>query len=117
MKFPSLSTLWGSIRSVIVRFPIQCLISLFAVVVWWLAIYSTAENLTQNYIKLLALSNLAFCLTLSADLFAETKPLNVNKRWLIRIIIIIFCIVLYYFLSPQWYVRDIYRFALLIIAG
>jgi hypothetical protein len=100
-----------------VRFPIQFLISVFAVVIWWFAIYSTTETQTQNFVKLLALSNLAFCLTLSADLFSETKPLNTTKKWLIRALIIVFCIVLFYVLSPQWYVRDIYRFALLIIAG
>lgn len=117
VKFPSLTTLWDSTRSVIVRFPIQFVISAFAVVIWWLAIRSTTEHQTQIFYKLLALSNLAFCLTLSADLFSETKRLAAAKRWLINILIVIFCIVLFYVLSPQWYIRDIYRLALLIIAG
>lgn len=117
VKFPSLTTLWDSTRSVIIRFPIQFVISAFAVVIWWLAIRSTTEHQTQIFYKLLALSNLAFCLTLSADLFSETKRLAVTKRWLINILIVIFCIVLFYVLSPQWYISDIYRLGLLIIAG
>ncbi len=112
-----MSTLWNSVRSVAVRFPIQFLISAFAVVIWWLAIYSNSETQTQNFIKLLVLCNLAFCLTLSADLFSETRSLSSAKRWLFRVFIIVFCIVLFYSLSPQWYVRDIYRLVLLIIAG
>lgn len=117
VKFPSLTTLWDSIRTVIVRFPIQFLISIFAVVIWWLAIHSTNEHQLQNFYKLLALSNLSFCLTLSADLFSETRRLSASKRWAINAMIIVFCVVLFYVLSPQWYMRDIYRFALLIIAG
>lgn len=117
VKFPSLTTLWDSTRSVIIRFPIQFVISAFAVVIWWLAIRSTTEHQTQIFYKLLALSNLAFCLTLSADLFSETKRLAVTKRWLINILIVIFCIVLFYVLSLQWYISDIYRLGLLIIAG
>lgn len=117
VKFPSLTTLWDSTRSVIIRFPIQFLISIFAVIIWWFAIRSTAEQETQNLYKLLALSNLSFCLTLAADLFSETKRLSASKRWMINAMIIVFCIVLFYVLSPQWYVRDIYRFALLILAG
>lgn len=117
VKLPSLSTLWNSIRSVAIRFPIQFLISVFAVLIWWLAIYSTSETQTQHFIKLLVLCNLAFCLTLSADLFSETKSISSAKRWLIRILIIIVCIILFYTLSPQWYVSDIYRFVLLILAG
>lgn len=112
-----MTTLWDSIRTVIVRFPIQFLISIFAVVIWWLAIHSTNEHQLQNFYKLLALSNLSFCLTLSADLFSETKRLSASERWAINTMIIVFCVVLFYVLSPQWYMRDIYRFALLIIAG
>ncbi len=117
VKFPSLTTLWDSTRSVIVRFPIQFIISVFAVVIWWFAIRSTDEYQTQIFYKLLAVSNLSFCLTLSTDLFSETQQLSASKRWTINTVIIFFCIILFYVLSPQWYVKDIYRFALLIISG
>src|SRR5690606_7821205 len=98
----SLSTLWQSIKVVILRFPIQFAITLFAVVICWMAIDADNSHQTSLFYTLLAIINIAFTFTLAGDLFVERKGLSILNAWAIRTIILIFCAILYFVLSPQW---------------
>lgn len=116
-KLPSLSTLWNNTRSVVIRFPIPFLISVFAVITWWLAINSATGDQVPRLYKLLVLCNLAFCLSLAVDLFSESKMLSTGKRWILQLLSLVFCAVLFFILSPEWFEADIYKLVTFIIAG
>lgn len=110
MKLPSLLSLWEETMAVIRRFPLQVLVTVTAVVVCILKI----ETPTLTYLdKLLVCSNFALTLLLAADLFAETHSLSTVKRWVLRMLVLLLCGLLYVLLDPVLYEADMFRILLL----
>jgi len=110
MKLPSLLSLWAETMAVFRRFPLQVLVTLIAVAVCILKI----ENPSLTYLdKLLACCNFSLTLLLAADLFAETHLWSEAKKWGLRIIVLVFCGLLYAVLDPNLYEADLFRILLL----
>jgi hypothetical protein len=110
MKLPSLLSLWEETMAVIRRFPLQVLVTVTAVVVCILKI----ETPTLTYLdKLLVCSNFALTLLLAADLFAETHSLSTVKKWVLRMLVLLLCGLLYVLLDPVLYEADMFRILLL----
>lgn len=117
IKLPSFTHLWKNTRLVVFRFPVQTLITAFAVFISFQLIDNDHEKLTNTFFKLLALSNLAFCLTLSAKLFSEKHLTDPIKRALLVIGALALCVLLFFVLSPNWRPEDIYKLILFCLAG
>lgn len=117
IKLPSITTLWQTTYQAIVRFPIQFIIIIIAVGLWWLAIDNPDGSHSQTLYSLLAVCNFAFCITLASDLFSEIRSLTIGKRWLFRILSLGFSLLLFFILSPKWVDEDLYRIGLFILAG
>src|SRR3546814_4915648 len=96
----SISTMWQQTRIVIFRFPIQFLLTVFAICVWLAAIDNNQQ--ANTLYTLLAISNIAFTFTLAFDLYAERAKLTGLKKWSSRLAIIALCMFLYFLLFPVW---------------
>lgn len=117
IKLPSFIKLWQATRQAIMRFPIQFIILIFAVTLWLFAIGNQNSYKSQTLYTLLALSNLAFCITLAFDLFSEVRSLSNTKKWLFRLFSLSFCTLLFFILAPQWLDEDLFRLGLFILSG
>lgn len=117
LKLPSIDTLWTSLRNILLRFPLQSLIALFAMSLW----LSIADNYAGDSVniihKLVALSIVAFTVSLSIALFAESR----NFSFLLSICIQAFFIASSYsiafFIYPEYFRTDVLKIILLILAG
>ncbi len=117
IKIPSLSSLWQKSRKALLRFPLQTLICLLAMSVWiWLNNNSGSENESQLY-KLIPLCNIAFTLSLSANLYAEKQRWIQSKSIGLQLLAIALCVALFVLLSPQLFEADLFRLLLFILAG
>src|SRR5690606_31065584 len=117
IKIPSLSSLWQKSRKTLLRFPLQTLICLLAMSVWiWLNNNSGSENESQLY-KLIPLCNIAFTLSLSANLYAEKQRWIQPKSIGLQLLAIALCVALFVLLSPQLFEADLFRLLLFILAG
>jgi len=124
MKLPSLQHLYNGLILVIKRFPIQFLFIIIATICWAYYINinkydndSIAHIQLINFlIKAIFISNLGLTLTLALDLLAEKKQFKPQKKWLIRIFAVLFCILLFFLLNPEDNFSDQLRIALLAFA-
>lgn len=117
IKIPSIASLWQKSRSTLLRFPLQTLICLLAMSVGiWANNNSGSENEDQAY-KLLALCNIAFTLSLSANLYAEKQRWMLPKSIGLQLVTIALCAALFPLLSPQLFEADLFRILLFILAG
>ena len=114
MKWPSLQSLFNDIQRVILRFPLQVLVTLLAILTSFKLIdfkgNATAE---WNLMELLFLCNLALVFLLSADLFAEASKLDKVKKWSLRLLCLAICTLLYFTLQPHLNNADKFRIGLL----
>ncbi|WP_118193836.1 DUF4153 domain-containing protein [Albibacterium indicum] len=117
LKLPSLNTLWLSLRNILIRFPLQTLIALFAMVLW----LSVADHYASEHInmvhKLIALSLVAFTFSLSFELFSESRVLPRYMSWLIQLIVIGLSYSITWFIYPEYFQKDVLKIILLILAG
>lgn len=118
MKIPSLYTLWQEFKRVILRFPLQFFIALLATALWIYLVKPPIkdEQLDNSLLKLLAICNLAFTLSLASDLRAEAEGYSSLKKWLFRLVTIIVATVLYFVLNPFVFQGDIFRLLFLAFA-
>ncbi|TCK82759.1 DUF4153 domain-containing protein [Albibacterium bauzanense] len=117
VKIPSLSSLWQKSRNTLLRFPLQTLICLTAMSVWiWTNNHSGSENEYQFY-KLIVLCNIAFTLSLSANLYAEQQRWTPLKSIGLQLVALVLCAALFPLLSPQLFEADLFRLLLFILAG
>src|SRR5690554_5678211 len=117
IRLPSLFSLWQQLKNVLFRFPLQILICLLAMSVWIMANnHSGSENADQLY-KLIALCNLAFTVSLSANLYAEKHQWILLKSIGIQLVALALCAILFPLLSPQLFKSDLLRLLLFILAG
>lgn len=118
MKIPSLQTLWLEFKRITLRFPLQFFIALLATAVWIYLVNPAVKDdyLEQSLLKLLAICNLAFTLSLASDLRAEARGYTNAKKWLFRLIAIGIVAGLYFLLNPFLYQGDIFRLFFLVFA-
>ncbi|MFW0714866.1 DUF4153 domain-containing protein [Pedobacter sp. N23S346] len=123
MKLPSLQHLYQGLIAVIKRFPVQFAFIVIATVCWAfyinINIYSTHSEHHQHLsllIKAVLISNLGLTLTLALDLMAEKKAFTLQKKWLIRIAAVSFCLILFCLLDPDDNFSDQLRIGLLAFA-
>lgn len=117
IKLPSISSLWQKSRKALLRFPLQTFICLLAMSVWiWTNNNSGSENEDQLY-KLIALCNIAFTLSLSANLYAEKQRWIQSKSIGLQLVTIVLCAALFPLLSPQLFEADLFRLLLFVLAG
>src|SRR5690606_7889281 len=101
MKLPSLQTLWNGFRNVLVRFPIQSIIVLLAGGLW-LGITYAPEKADQEWAdKIIILCNLAFTLSLSANLFSEINHYSRPKSLIIQLAALVPATILFFILEPS----------------
>ena len=117
MKLPSLQTLWNGFRNVLVRFPIQSIIVLLAGGLW-LGITYAPEKADQEWAdKIIILCNLAFTLSLSANLFSEINHYSRPKSLIIQLAALVPATILFFILEPFRFTTDSIRVALSLLAG
>ena len=118
MKLPSLHTLWISLKTVVLRFPLQVVAAITATLVWCYLADPIGHNKFQedNLLKLLLVCNLSLALLLAADLYAESNDFKPAKKWMLRLVCVCICTGLYFLLHPAVYRADAFRMALLALA-
>lgn len=116
MKLPSLQTLWQSAVTVVMRFPLQVLVAVVAVVLWWNLPGHYNDYVENQLVKALFVCNFALTLLLSADLFSEARQYTASKKWVLRIIALALAGGLYFALDPFAHQSDILRIGMLAFA-
>jgi hypothetical protein len=117
MKWPSLESLWYHTQQVILRFPLQVLVTILAILVSFSLIDFKGNYVGQfNLLKLLFLCNIALTLLLSADLFAEVNAIEGVKKWGLRLFCLGICTLLYFTLQPHLYIADRFRIGLMVFS-
>ena len=117
MTWPSLGSLWNDTKQVISRFPLQVAVTVMAVIVSFILIDYKGDYLGQSeLIKMLFSCNMALVLLIAADLYAEVNAIRGSKKWGLRLLCLVICLSLYFFLQPQLYLADRFRIGLFIIA-
>ena len=117
MKLPSLQTLWNGFRNVLVRFPIQSIIILLAVGLWLATTYAP-QGTDQEWIeKVIILCNLAFTLSLSANLFCESRNWPRLRSLIVQLAALLPAAILFAFLEPFQFTTDSIRLTLSLLAG
>ncbi|MCD0488381.1 DUF4153 domain-containing protein [Pedobacter sp. MC2016-14] len=118
MKLPSLYSLWISLKTVAIRFPLQVLAAITATIIWCYLADPTGHYKTQedNLLKLLLVCNLSLALLLAADLYAEAANYTSARKWGLRLLCLCICTALYFILHPAVYKADAFRIALLALA-
>src|SRR5690606_35972849 len=115
VKLPSLFSLWQQFRNVLFRFPLQSIIALTAMsLLIWVSDSDTQDEY-QIY-KLIALCNLAFTLSLAANLYAESNKWNLLRFWGIQLLAVVLCVPLFFLLSPELFKADLFRLGLFILS-
>jgi len=115
MKFPSISSLTQLIKTVFLRFPLQLIITLSAVVIAWLLTYPNVEN-EEILLRSLAFCLLAFNFSLSAILFANARSLPVLKNWLLQVLALVISATIMIWLKPDLWQKDIYILIVFVLA-
>ncbi|NTE04936.1 DUF4153 domain-containing protein [Agrobacterium tumefaciens] len=124
MKLPSIQHLYQGLLTVVKRFPVQFVFIIIATVCWTYYInidrYGVGsmqhKYLLNNLMKAILISNLGLTLTLALDLLAEKKAYKPGKKWLIRILAVLSCLVLFFLLNPVDNFVDQLRIALMAFA-
>lgn len=117
LKIPSINTVWKSLRNILIRFPLQSLIALFAMSLW----LSVADSYANDYVnlinKLIALSLVAFTSSLSVALFAESRKVFGWKSWAMQLLIIGASYSIALCVYPEYFKTDVLKIILLILTG
>lgn len=117
LKFPSFYTLWTSLRNILFRFPLQSLIALFAMGLW----LSITDNYVDDHVnmisKLMALSIVAFTVSLSIALFAESRHISKPASLGIQSLSIALSYSATLILFPEYFKTDMLKIILLIVSG
>ncbi len=118
MKFPSLQTFAHSIRSVLLRFPLEIGFVLLGTVAATVLIeISELKVAAENFcLRLIMVANLGLVLSLSLSLFFESNAFSFLKKILLRFFIILLAIALFYLIDPLKRETDFFRFILLALA-
>lgn len=117
IKIPSISSLWQKSRKTLLRFPLQTLICLLAMSIWiWTNNNSGSEYEDQLY-KLIVLCNIAFTLSLSANLYAEKQRWTQWKSIGLQLLALLLCAALFPLLLPQFFKTDLFRLLLFVLAS
>lgn len=118
MKFPSLQTFVHSIRSVLYRFPFEIGFALLGTLAATVLIeISELKVAAENFcLRLIMVANLGLVLSLSLSLFFESNAFSFLKKMLLRVLIILFAIALFYLIDPLKRETDVFRFILLVLA-
>ncbi|TDQ11726.1 DUF4153 domain-containing protein [Pedobacter metabolipauper] len=122
MKLPSIQQLYSGFINVTNRFPLQLICSITATLCWCLYIFLSDggrginEDLMDNLIKGILISNLSLALLLALDLYAEVNKFTRGKKWGLRLAGLAIGILLFFILSPADHISDVYRIALLAFA-
>jgi len=117
MKFPSLESLWADTQKVLLRFPLQVLVAILAIVVSFiLADFKGNPTAQYHLIKLMFICNMALVLLLAADLFAEVQLIGAAQKWGLRLFCLLICTTFYFILQPNLYIADRFRIGLLIFS-
>ncbi len=118
MKFPSLQTFVHSIRSVLYRFPFEIGFALLGTLAATVLIeISELKVAAENFcLRLIMVANLSLVLSLSLSLFFESNAFSFLKKMLLRVLIILFAIALFYLIDPLKRETDVFRFILLVLA-
>lgn len=118
MKFPSLQTFVHSIRSVLLRFPLEIGFALLGTVAATVFIEISDLNMAAESLclRLIMVANLGLVLSLSLSLFFESNVFSFPKKMLLRVLIILLAIALFYLIDPLKRETDVFRFILLALA-
>lgn len=118
MKFPSLQTFVRSIRSVLLRFPFEIGFALLGTLAATVLIeISEIKLAAENFcLRLIMVANLGLVLSLSLSLFFESNPFSFLKKMLLRVLIILLVIALFFLIDPLKRETDVFRFILLALA-
>lgn len=117
MKFPSLESLWDDTQKVLLRFPLQVLVTILAISVCFiLAGFKGNHPVEHHLIKLLLICNMALVLLLAADLFAEVHQFRAVQKWGLRLLCLLVCTMFYFVLQQHLYMADMFRIGLLIFS-
>ena len=118
MKFPSLQTFVHSLRSVLLRFPLEIGFALLGTVAATVLIeISELKVAAENFcLRLIMVANLGLVLSLSLSLFFESNVFSFPKKMLLRVLIILLAIALFYLIDPLKRETDVFRFILLALA-
>ncbi|RZK40864.1 MAG: DUF4153 domain-containing protein [Pedobacter sp.] len=111
MKLPSISILIGQFWRVLTRFPLQVLLAIVSTLLWCylISLPNQSDELGNQLGKLLIVFNLLFTLSLSSDLFSESKGYSMGRTWLFRVLSIILCIGIYFLIDPFNSRADLFR--------
>jgi len=117
MKISSFESIFQSAKSTFTRFPLQVLAVVLAMVACFFTIHLDHQPAsTDQYLKLALVCNIAFVALLAADLYAEANDWKNLKQWALRMLVVVFCGVLYFSLSPLLKGTDWFRIGFFIIA-
>jgi len=118
MKFPSLQTFVNSIRSVLLRFPLEIGFALLGTLAASVFIEISDLNLAAEGLcmRLILISNLGLVLSLSFSLFSESHSHSVIKRNLFRLTVLVIIVGLFFLIDPLKRETDYFRFILFALA-
>lgn len=109
MKFPSVSQLWQSFLAVCKRFAIAISYTLIATIAGLVLSYNWKDfAIEQLLVKLIYLGNFGLVLSLSLSLYAESHPLNFQKKSLANLLILSVLALIYFTLQPANYQADVF---------
>lgn len=118
MKFPSLQTFVNSIRSVLLRFPLEIGFAMLGTMAASVFIEISDLNLAAESLcmRLILISNLGLVLSLSFSLFSESHSHSVIKRNLFRMTVLIIIVGLFLLIDPLKRETDYFRFIMFALA-
>jgi hypothetical protein len=118
MKFPSLQTFVHSIRSVLLRFPLEIGFALLGTVAATVLIEISDLNLAAESlcVRLILIANLGLVLSISLSLLSESNSYSVLKKNMFRLIMLLLIIGLFFLIDPLKRETDFFRFILLALA-
>ncbi|MBG6235156.1 hypothetical protein IWX76_001724 [Pedobacter sp. CAN_A7] len=117
MRILSLDSIFQSTKSTVIRFPLAVAAVLLAMVACFYTIHLDGQTpLSDHYWKLAFISNIAFVALLSADLYAESNQWKPNKQWALRMLVLVFCVAIYFSLQPRLFAADWFRIVFFIVA-
>ncbi|WP_432709360.1 DUF4153 domain-containing protein [Pedobacter sp.] len=117
MKIFTLDSIFQSTKATVIRFPLQVAAVLLAMAACFYRIHLEGQPVTSDqYWKLVFVCNIAFVALLSADLYAASNQWRPNRQWALRILVLAFCVAIYFSLQPGLYATDWFRIVFFMIS-
>lgn len=118
MKFRSLQSLGLAFKTVLLRFPLEIAFALIGTLAATVNIeLSDLEFKAENYcIRLLMIASFGLVLSLSATLFSESKGYSGLKKNLLRVLVVLLTIGLFFLIDPLKRETEYLRFVLLALS-